>query len=85
MINYIIFLYFLLLTQLLHWLEREIDQWVHHEGSIQQLITPLANALTTELHLAPKSDSIHATKVKSSTQNNSILFESASTNFKRYY
>ena len=23
-----------------HWLEREIAQWVHHEGSIQQSITP---------------------------------------------
>ena len=36
-----------------HWLEREIAQWVHHEGSIQRPIAPLANALTTELHLAP--------------------------------
>ena len=36
-----------------HWLEQEIAQWVHHEGSIQQLISPRANALTTELHLAP--------------------------------
>ena len=32
---------------------REIAQWVHHEGSIQQPNTPYANALTTELHLAP--------------------------------
>ena len=31
-----------------HWLEREIAQWVHHEGSILG-----ANALTTELHLVP--------------------------------
>ena len=23
-----------------HWLEREIAQWVHHEGSIKQPITP---------------------------------------------
>ena len=36
-----------------HWLEREIAQWVHHEGSIRQSITPWANALTMELHLAP--------------------------------
>ena len=36
-----------------HWLEREIAQWVHHEGSIEQSITPCANTLTTELHLAP--------------------------------
>ena len=36
-----------------HWLEREIAQWVHHEGSIRQHIAPRANALTTELHLAP--------------------------------
>ena len=36
-----------------HWLEREIAQWVHHEGSIRPQIAPWANALTTELHLAP--------------------------------
>ena len=38
-----------------HWLEREIAQWVHH-GRIDPM-TPShswANALTTELHLAPK-------------------------------
>ena len=35
------------------WLEWEIPQWVHHEGSIQQSIAPWANALTTELHLVP--------------------------------
>ena len=33
-----------------HWLERELAQWVHHEGSIQRPIAPRANALTTELH-----------------------------------
>ena len=37
-----------------HWLEREIAQWVHHEGSIRGPIAPRANALTTELHLAPR-------------------------------
>ena len=31
----------------------EIDQWVHHEGSIQRPIVPWVKALTTELHLAP--------------------------------
>ena len=36
-----------------HWLEREIAQWVHHEGSIRRPIAPLANALTTVLHHAP--------------------------------
>ena len=37
-----------------HWLEREIAQWVHHEGlSIRRPIAPRANVLTTELHLAP--------------------------------
>ena len=36
-----------------HWLEREIAQWVHHEGSIRRPITPLVNALTMELHVAP--------------------------------
>ena len=36
-----------------HWLEREIAQWVHHERSIRRTIAPRANALTTELHLAP--------------------------------
>ena len=36
-----------------HWLEREIAQWVHHEGSIQWPIAPWVNARITELHLAP--------------------------------
>ena len=36
-----------------HRLEREIAQWVHHEGLIQWPITPRVNALTTELHLDP--------------------------------
>ena len=36
----------------LHWLNREIAQWVHHEGSIRRHIALRANALTTELHLA---------------------------------
>ena len=34
-------------------LEREIAQWVCHEGSIRWPIAPWANAFTTELHLAP--------------------------------
>ena len=34
------------------WLEWEIAQRVHHEGSIWRPIAPWANALTTELHLA---------------------------------
>ena len=45
-----------------HWLEWEIAQWIDHEGSIQWPITPWANALTTELHLAPKL--AHYTTVK---------------------
>ena len=36
-----------------HWLEREIAQWVHHEGSIRRPIAPSANALTMELQLDP--------------------------------
>ena len=36
-----------------NWLEREIAQWVHHEGSIRRPIAPLSNALITELHLVP--------------------------------
>ena len=38
-----------------HWLERDIAQWVHHERSIRRPIAPWANALTTELHLAPSN------------------------------
>ena len=30
------------------------SSWVHHEGSIRRPIAPCANALTTELHLAPR-------------------------------
>ena len=26
-----------------HWLEREIIQWVHHDGSIQRSIAPLVD------------------------------------------
>ena len=37
-----------------HWLERELAQRVHHGGSIRRPIAPWANALTTELHLAPR-------------------------------
>ena len=29
-----------------NWLEQEIAQWVHHEGSIQRPIAPWTNALT---------------------------------------
>ena len=32
-----------------HWLEREIAQWVHHEGSIRRPIASCANALTTKI------------------------------------
>ena len=34
-------------------MEREIAQWVHHGGSIRRSIAPWANAVTTELRLAP--------------------------------
>ena len=44
-----------------HWLEWEIAQWVHHEGSIRRAIAPWSNALTTELHLAPNSKSTNNT------------------------
>ena len=51
-----------------HWLERELAQCVHHEGSIRRPIAPWANALTTELHLAPSRQTAgrsrkHATNV----------------------
>ena len=36
-----------------HWLEWEIAQQVHHEGSIQRPIAPWTKVLTMELHLAP--------------------------------
>ena len=36
-----------------YWLDREIAQWVHHEGWIRRPIAPWANVLHTELHLAP--------------------------------
>ena len=35
---------------MVHWLEREIAQWVHQEGLIRRPIAPWANAVTTELH-----------------------------------
>ena len=33
-----------------HWLERQISQWVHHKGLIQQ---PMSRCSTMELHVAP--------------------------------
>ena len=33
--------------------------WVHHKGSIRQPIAPWANALTTELHLAPTNQTVY--------------------------
>ena len=43
-----------------HWLEREIAQrGPPNEGSIWRPIAPWANALTTELHLAPYSVMIY--------------------------
>ena len=45
-----------------HWLEREIAQWVHHEGSIRRPIAPWANALTMELYLAPHLKRWHQTQ-----------------------
>ena len=36
-----------------HWLERELAQWGHYGVSMRRPIAPWANALTTELHLAP--------------------------------
>ena len=50
-----------------YWLEREIAQWVHHEGSIRRPIASLANALTTEIHLAPASYGVQA-----GTRNSSV-------------
>ena len=35
---------------------QETAQWVHHEGSIRRPIAPWANALTTELRLAPRGN-----------------------------
>ena len=39
-----------------HWLEWEIAQWIHHQGSIRWPTTPQANTLTTELHLVPRDE-----------------------------
>ena len=39
-----------------YWMEREIAQWVHYEGSIRRPIAPWSDALTTELHLAPTNN-----------------------------
>ena len=47
-----------------HWLEQEIDEWVHQKGSIRRPIAPRANDLTTELHLAPIQCSITVNKMR---------------------
>ena len=36
-----------------HWLERNMDQWIHPKGSIRRCIEPRGDALTTELYLVP--------------------------------
>ena len=53
-----------------HWLEREMLQWVHHEGSIRRSIAPRANGLTTELHLA--SDPLGSTDRHGQTDNHRV-------------
>ena len=39
-----------------HWLEREIVQWVHYEGSIQRPIAPRENSLARSHTLLHSSD-----------------------------
>ena len=53
-----------------HWLEHEIAQRVHHEGSIWRPIAPSANALTTELHFA----SSYQCRVKLIWTSKSVIF-----------
>ena len=36
-----------------HWLEREIAQWVNHEGSIRRPIGTMRERSITELHFVP--------------------------------
>ena len=55
-----------------HWLEREIAQWVHHEGSMGRPIAPRANALTTELHHT--SEKLAVGKLKLISCQQMILF-----------
>ena len=55
-----------------HWLEREIAQWVRHEGSIRRPIAPWANVLTTcrfkvtyktcDLRVTMESAAMHASE-----------------------
>ena len=41
-----------------HWLDQEIAQCVHHEGSIWQPITPTVDALSQSYILLPASYSV---------------------------
>ena len=41
-----------------HWLEREIAQWVHHEGSFRRPIAPQAR-MTGYLQTLPPSEEMY--------------------------
>ena len=61
-----------------HWLEVEIAQWVHHEVSTRRPIAPRANALTTELHLAPPASDVISDEGR---KEENVLFNDALNTF----
>ena len=59
-----------------HWLEQEIAQWIHYDGSIQQSIAPCAHDLP-ELYFAPNQNGIR--------NEGNILFNKALNTFRYGY
>ena len=67
-----------------NWLEREIAQWFHYEGSIRRPIAPVANALITELHPVVRSgvpDITDVTSVGFRTEYQMTLYEKPRNNY----
>ena len=60
-----------------HWLEEEIAQWFHLDGSIRRSIATRADALTTDLHLVgsnPHCESIAASHRQDNTSYRGLYY-----------
>ena len=57
-----------------HWLEWKIAQWVHHEGSIQWLVAPWADALPwSYISLLPFNDALNIFVFKIKSESNTLI------------
>ena len=68
-----------------HCLERDIAQWVHHEGSIRRPIAPSATDLPTELHFGTMiNKSIYSSGVKQNKLNGLIRLKQVLTQWRAW-